>query len=167
MRRIAACGLFLLLGSLPYTFSLPDLSDPGHIAAYRDQGEVTLWGRVVGEPDVRDTYTNLRLAVDRAQIEDEEHQVKGMVLVDAPCYPAYVYGDELEVEGELETPPVFEDFSYPTTWPAGGYMRWLGGRRSGFSREGKAAPCTARYSLPNRESRPRLRTFYWSRRHRC
>jgi competence protein ComEC len=32
--------------------------------------------------------------------------------VRAPRYPAYTYGDELEVEGKLETPPVFEDFSY-------------------------------------------------------
>jgi len=57
-------------------------------------GEVTLWGRVSGEPDARDTYTNLRLAVDRVQIEGEEHLVKGKVLVRAPRYPAYMYGDE-------------------------------------------------------------------------
>jgi len=111
-RRIFACGLFLLLGSLRYTLSLPDPSDPGHIAAYRDQGEVTPWGRVVTEPDVRDTHTNLRLAVDRVQIEEKEHLVKGKVLVRAPRYPAYAYGDELEVEGKLETPPVFEGSSY-------------------------------------------------------
>jgi competence protein ComEC len=112
VRRIAACGLFLLLGSARYTLSLPNLSDPGHIAAYRDQGWITLQGRMVGEPDVRDTYTNLRLAVDRVQVEDEVNVVKGRVLVRAPRYPAYVYGDELDVRGELETPPVFDDFSY-------------------------------------------------------
>jgi predicted membrane metal-binding protein len=110
--QIAACGLFLLLGSLRYTLSLPDVSDPSHIAAYADQGEVILWGRVVGEPDVRDTYTNLRVAVERVQLEDEGHLVKGKVLVRAPRYPAYMYGDELEVEAKLDTPPVFEDFSY-------------------------------------------------------
>jgi len=67
---------------------------------------------VVGEPDVRDTYTNLRLAVDRVRIEEENHSAKGRVLVRAPRYPEYMYGDELEVEGKLETPPVFDDFSY-------------------------------------------------------
>jgi competence protein ComEC len=67
---------------------------------------------VVGKPNVRDTYTNLRLAVDRVRMEDEEHLVKGKILVRTPRYPVYVYGDELEVEGKLETPPVFEDFSY-------------------------------------------------------
>jgi competence protein ComEC len=65
-----------------------------------------------GEPDVRDTYTNLRLAVDRVQIEDKEHRVKGKVLVRAKRYLVYAYGDELEVEGQLETPPVFDGFSY-------------------------------------------------------
>jgi len=59
---------------------------------------------------VRDTYTNLRLAVDRLQIEGEEHLVKGKVLIRASRYPEYMYGDE--VEGEMETPPVFEGFSY-------------------------------------------------------
>ena len=112
VRRIASCGLFLLLGSLRYTLSLPDLTDPGHIAAYTGRGQVILWGRVVGEPDVRDTYTNLRMAVDRVRIEKEEHLVKGKILARAPRYPAYTYGDELEVEGKLETPPVFEEFSY-------------------------------------------------------
>ena len=111
-RRIAACGLFLLLGSVRYTLSLPDLADPGHIAAYTDQGWVTVWGRVVGEPDVRDTYTNLRLAVDRVEIEGQELQVKGTILIQAPRYPAHMYGDELEIGGLLEPPPVFERFSY-------------------------------------------------------
>jgi len=112
VRRIAICALFFLLGLVRYTLSLPDLADPGHIAAYSDQGWVTLWGRVVGEPDVRDTYTNLRLAVDRVEVEGEERAVKGAILVRAPRYPGYMYGDDLEIEGLLETPPVFERFSY-------------------------------------------------------
>jgi len=112
VRRIAACGLFLLLGSLRYTLSLPHLHDPSHIAAYRDRGWVTLRGRVVEEPDVRDTYTDLRLRVDQVKVEGERHPVRGKVLVQAPRYPAYKYGDTLEVEGRLETPPVVEGFSY-------------------------------------------------------
>jgi hypothetical protein len=112
VRQIAAYGFFLLLGSLRYTLSLRDLSDPSHIAAYKDQGAVIMWGQVAGEPDVRDTYTNLRLAVNRVLIEEEEHRVKGKILLRAARHPAYMYGDELEVEGKLETPPVFDDLSY-------------------------------------------------------
>jgi hypothetical protein len=43
---------------------------------------------MVGEPDVRDTHANLRLAVDRVRIEDEEHLVNGRGLDRAPRYPA-------------------------------------------------------------------------------
>jgi competence protein ComEC len=88
LRRIVACSFLLLLGSLRYTLSLPDLVNPGHIAAFTDRGKAILRARV------------------------EEHLVRDMVLVRAPRYPAYLYGDELEVEEKLETPPVFEDFSY-------------------------------------------------------
>ncbi|MEJ2558892.1 MAG: hypothetical protein P8186_22285 [Anaerolineae bacterium] len=42
----------------------------------------------------------------------DEHPVSGLVLVQAPRYPAHAYGERLAVSGELETPPVFEDFSY-------------------------------------------------------
>lgn len=44
-----------------------------------------------------DAYTNLRPAVDRVEIEDEEHLVKGAILLRAPRYPAQTYGDELQV----------------------------------------------------------------------
>jgi hypothetical protein len=74
VRRIAACCLFLLLGSPHSTLSPSNLADPGHIAAHRDRGEITLWGRVVAEPDIRDT-TNLRLALVRVRIDAEQHQV--------------------------------------------------------------------------------------------
>jgi competence protein ComEC len=112
VRRLAACGLFLLLGSLRYTLSLPDLATPSHIAAYVDRGEVILWGNVANEPDVRDTYTNLYLAVHRVLIRNDERPVKGRILVQVPHYPAYLYGDELKIQGKLETPPFFERFSY-------------------------------------------------------
>jgi hypothetical protein len=39
-------------------------------------------------------------------------EVKGLALVRAPRYPPYLYGDDLQIEGELKTPPEFEDFSY-------------------------------------------------------
>jgi competence protein ComEC len=67
---------------------------------------------VVREPDVRSTYTNLHPAADRVEIGDKEYPVKGSVLVGVPHQPVHMYGHELEVEGKLETPPVFEDFSY-------------------------------------------------------
>ena len=112
-RLPAACVLALLLGALRYdAAALPQRFDEGHIAHYNDRGWVAIRGVVVGEPDVRDTYANLRLAAEELEIEGQEREVRGLVLVRAPRYPEYRYGDELEVEGLLATPPVFQDFSY-------------------------------------------------------
>jgi hypothetical protein len=78
-------------------------------------------GVVADEPDVRDTYQNLRLRAESlamaspngdAEPAKDERSVKGTVLVHAPRYPARAYGERLAVTGELETPPVFKGFDY-------------------------------------------------------
>jgi hypothetical protein len=101
-------------------------------------------GHAVAEPDVRDAHTNLRLTVDRPWIEDEEHLVKGRVLVRAPRYPAYMNGGELEVEGKLETPPVFDDSSHHDYLARRTKCRQVGWPQSRLlSRDGAAPPYRA------------------------
>ncbi len=113
IRLISVCILSLLLGALRFNASAPLQDfDEGHIAHYNDQGWVKIKGVVSDEADVRDTYTNLRVAVARIEVDGQERDVRGTVLVRAPRYPEYDYGDELEIEGLLETPPELEDFSY-------------------------------------------------------
>ena len=113
VRLISACFLFFLLGILRFSISAPLQSfGEGHIAHYNDQGWVKIEGIVSGEPDVRDTYTNLRVAVSKIEVDGQKREVTGTVLVRAPRYPEYDYGDELQIEGLLETPPELEDFSY-------------------------------------------------------
>ncbi|MBL7184294.1 MAG: DNA internalization-related competence protein ComEC/Rec2 [Anaerolineae bacterium] len=113
VRLISVCFLSLLLGILRFNASAaPQDFDEGHLTHYNDQGWVKIAGIVSGEPDVRDTYTNLRVAVSEIEVDGQEHEVRGTVLVRAPRYPEYDYGDELEIEGLLETPPELEDFSY-------------------------------------------------------
>jgi competence protein ComEC len=74
---------------------------------------VVLEGVVVGEPDERDRYTNLRVRAERLTLPDgAELEVEGLALVKADRYPERHYGDRVRVEGVLETPPVLEDFSY-------------------------------------------------------
>ncbi len=105
-------GLALLGGALRLTVSHPTF-DETHIAFYNDRpAPVTLTGLVVEAPDARDYHTNLRLRVELVQIKGATQPVEGLVLVRAARYPAYAYGDRLSVRGTLETPPVFEDFSY-------------------------------------------------------
>jgi competence protein ComEC len=112
MRLSGVCALALLLGALRYQTALPNLEDPGFVAHYNDQGWVSLEGIVHGYPDVRDTWTNLRLEAESIEMDGETNPVSGTVLVRAPRFPEYHYGDRLRVSGLLQTPPELEDFSY-------------------------------------------------------
>ncbi|MBN1936208.1 MAG: ComEC/Rec2 family competence protein [Anaerolineae bacterium] len=106
------CGLFLCLGALRYLFALPHF-DAHSVATYNDRGWVTLTGIVAAEPDVRDSYANLRVRAETLAVADGcPFDVGGMVLVRAPRYPEFLYGDRVQVHGQLETPPVFDTFSY-------------------------------------------------------
>ena len=111
IRLLSACALFLLLGAGRYLLALPHF-DANDLAHYNDKGWVTLQGVVVGEPDMRGTYANLRLRAENLVQNNASHMVKGLALVRVPRYPEYRYGDRLEIAGLLETPPEFEDFSY-------------------------------------------------------
>jgi competence protein ComEC len=102
----------MLLGALRYQAALPDLNDPNLVAHYNDGGWVTLDGTVQGYPDVRDTWTNLKLKAESIDREGEAHPVRGTILVRAPRFPEVHYGDRLRVSGLLQTPPELEDFSY-------------------------------------------------------
>jgi competence protein ComEC len=112
VRLAALCGLVLCLGALRYVVAQPRF-DERSVAAYNDQGWVTLTGVVAAEPDVRDTYINLRVEAETLAVGDGAPiDVEGAVLVRAPRYPEHVYGERLDVRGQLETPPVFDTFSY-------------------------------------------------------
>ena len=110
-RISALCGLFLLLGAIRCVYALHRPS-PDHVAFHNEGGWVSLRGVVCREPDARDRFVDLVLSVSSLEKGGERFDVRGKVLVRTGRYPAYSYGDELEVGGMLETPPEFEDFSY-------------------------------------------------------
>ncbi len=110
----AACGLMLLLGTARTLIAQPDLADPRGVASYHQEGAVwvALEGVVRGYPDVGEAQTNLRVAVEWVEVENERRTVQGTVLVQAPRYPEIRYGDRLAADGLLETPPELDGFSY-------------------------------------------------------
>ena len=117
-RLATLCALALLAGAARLLWATPHFG-PDDLAYYNNQGRVRLVGVVADEPDVRDTYQNLRLRAEsltqapfEGQPDKDERSVKGLVLVRAPRYPARAYGERLTLTGELETPPIFEGFSY-------------------------------------------------------
>ncbi|MDY6875639.1 MAG: DNA internalization-related competence protein ComEC/Rec2 [Chloroflexota bacterium] len=112
IRLGALCALALALGAGRFLLAIPHFDDTT-LATYNDTGWVGLEGIVVEEPDEREYYTNLRVRAERLTLPDgTELEVEGVVLVKADRYPQRYYGDRVWVEGLLETPPVFEEFSY-------------------------------------------------------
>lgn len=112
VRLGAACALMLALGAGRLLLAVPRF-DERSLATYNGVGPVTLEGIVVGEPDERDAYTNLRVRAERLTLPDgSTRPVTGLVLVRTDRYPQRHYGDRVQVVGALETPPVFQAFSY-------------------------------------------------------
>lgn len=87
-----------------------------HIAHYADSGYVTLTGILDQDADVRENHVNLRIRVETIEQDSKSHPepqpTEGLILVQAPRYGDYQYGDRVLVSGSLLTPPEFDDFSY-------------------------------------------------------
>ncbi|MEO8458329.1 MAG: ComEC/Rec2 family competence protein [Chloroflexota bacterium] len=86
----------------------PDLS----LARLNDGPAVKLRGVVSDEPEERETTTLYRLDISDVFEGGEWRAQPGAVLVRGPIAPRYEYGDALEIEAKLETPPTFADFDY-------------------------------------------------------
>lgn len=107
----------LFCGAARVTCIGPDLEN-GHIAAYNDQGSFRIWAVVDEPPDRRDQSTLVRLRasqiapLDKNGRAGQAKQAHGLILALFPANAEWEYGDRLELEGNPETPPEAEDFSY-------------------------------------------------------
>ena len=108
----SALLIFVVLGGIMrYQSSLPVI-DENHLKFYNDQTVVELKGLVSRAPDVRDKSTHIYLSDIEMKTPDGWKEVAGQALRFVPRYPAYSYGDELLVNGKLETPQAIDDFDY-------------------------------------------------------
>ncbi len=107
-----ASVLFAVAGALWFTVRLPRF-DQNSLSTYNGVGVVTIEGVIDGDPDVRDTYINLRVNADRLTLPDKStRSIEGVVLV-RPSRPAeFRYGDRVRVTGQLTAPPEFATFNY-------------------------------------------------------
>lgn len=123
LRLGGAVLLGLALGTARFWVSLPHWQDPTFTAHYNDQYapdthdlyHITIEGTVVGEPDIRDLHTNLRVLPDTLYISETQtlQQIQsGVVLARASNYPAIALGDRVRLVGQLTTPPQLADFNY-------------------------------------------------------
>lgn len=123
-RLAAFLSIFLILGAWRYqTHPFAACPDPRDLAFYNGDeahpSRATVEGVIIGFPDVRDVRTHYRLRAETVTLAGQTRTVQGDLLVQAPRFPEYAYGDRLRVTGALQTPPVLEDFDY---------QRYLAGR---------------------------------------
>lgn len=106
------CLLFLILGIFRHQIAeWQFLNDK--LREYNDFPEpITLIGRVVKEPDIRENNIKLTVKVEKILWEIGSQTMEGKVLVATNRYPEYQYGDKLKIEGFLKNPSIFEDFNY-------------------------------------------------------
>lgn len=105
--------LALLLGAARGAAQRPAFGEQD-LAHYNDLGRVTLWGTIARYPEARGATTRYEVEAEALQVEgaNERRAVTGRLLVTLPPYPAFQYGDRLELNGLLITPPILEDFDY-------------------------------------------------------
>lgn len=102
----------ILLGGWRFESTQPSETPKG-VAVYNDSDAIRLKGVVAAEPEENGRSLRYRLDVREVLAVDAGWQPQsGGVLVTAAAFPRYRYGDLLELEGELKTPPTFDDFDY-------------------------------------------------------
>jgi competence protein ComEC len=82
------------------------------LAQYNTVGAATIVGEVVKEPDIRDDRIQIRVQAESINLGVETHATEGLVLVNAPRTVDVDYGDTVSVTGRLNTPAVYDTFSY-------------------------------------------------------
>ena len=107
---VVVVGVFA--GALVFQSHVPPDS-AGQIGFYNDAGyDVLVTGTLQAPPELRDTYSNLRLQVSELDTGTASVAVKGLVLARGPADSELHYGDNIRLRGRLQTPPSGEDFSY-------------------------------------------------------
>lgn len=106
------CLLFLVLGIWRYQEVTSKINNNELRALNGSERKVALIGTVAAEPDIREKSIKLTLSKLMIKKEDELFPINGRILVTTWRYPEYKYRDRLEVVGQLENPPIFEDFNY-------------------------------------------------------
>jgi competence protein ComEC len=106
---IAAGTVLVFAADWRYESSIPE---PSPIARFNDGAAVRLRGVISDEPEEQGASRRYRLSVQESFSDGNWGADSGGILMRASLFPEYEYGDLLEIRGDLETPPVFEDFDY-------------------------------------------------------
>ncbi len=109
---IALSTITFSLGAMSYQRAQPKI-DASHIAWYNDRKyDLLVTGTIAAPPDVRDTFTNLRLEVTKLDSGDGDMPVSGLILARVENGSTWRYGDVIRLRGQISTPPENDVFSY-------------------------------------------------------
>ena len=98
IRFVIFCILFIILGIVRYWLALPDDEIK--------EGQIRITGDVASEPDVR--QDGVRYIVQTQNFAS----VRGKIYFKYQLYPRFNYGDQLQINCELQMPEAFDDFRY-------------------------------------------------------
>ncbi len=140
------CLAAFFFGAARFQSTVPRV-DAHYIAWYSDRDyELLITGSVADPPDVRDTYTNLRVNVSEVDTGDETLEVQGLILARVLPGQDWHYGEVVRLRGHLKTPPDGEDFSYQDYLSRQGILAYM--------------PDAEATLLPFIDGDPLLRTIY-------
>lgn len=108
--RLLFLSLFLFAASLGMArYDLADLQRGDAILSEHVGEKVSLEGVVSDEPDERENSIRLIVDAESVTVGEETFPVGARVLVNAPLYPRFEYGDRVELFGSLAEPENFSD----------------------------------------------------------
>ncbi len=102
--------ILLVGGALFFRSSLPD--EEGRIDQFIGDVAYTIEGTVSRMPEDKEKSQALRLSDVAIEIDGNQNDLTGSVLVYVPPFPEYSYGDRITVKGKLLEPPVFDTFDW-------------------------------------------------------
>lgn len=105
---------FACLGAARYQAHHEAVVAKDELVSMRESGRAGIRGTVISQPEVVDVTTRWRLEVSevRQAGSTEWDPAEGRVLVYHRWLVDVRYGDELELQGKVETPPQFDHFDY-------------------------------------------------------
>jgi competence protein ComEC len=104
LRLAGLCLLVAALGGLRH-LAAQDTTTARSVWLLAGQGPVLVQGVVAEEPRRSDDGQQLMLRSQVARLGERVGAVEGLLLVNLPPWPAYHYGQQLIIAGELEPPP--------------------------------------------------------------
>lgn len=103
VRLLGLCMLCMALGGLRYEVAQVQTT-PESIQLLADTSNVIVQGRILSDPKRTEEGQQVTLQTQAARVDGVTRRVEGLLLLSLPPYPAYRYGQQLAVMGDVRRP---------------------------------------------------------------